>query len=112
MTTVEKFEEALWAEYNTGIDDPEDWENDWCDVVWSIPEEGWWTPVGLIEVAENHGGGEGSGEVRYIVFKLTNSDLTIQYFRIDGYYLSFEGSSFDGNLKEVKAVVRPVTFFE
>lgn len=58
-------------------------------------------------------GGEGEGENYYLVFEVRNPDGTVQFFRVDGYYASYEGTSWDGAaLREVKAVVRPVTFYE
>lgn len=60
-----------------------------------------------IEVVEDHGGGEGSGEARWVVIKVGT-----QYFKKDGYYASHYGSEFDGDLKEVRKIERMVTFYE
>lgn len=60
-----------------------------------------------IEVVADHGGGEGSGEERWIVIKVDG-----RLFRKDGYYMSYEGSTFDSELREVSPVVKEVTFYE
>lgn len=60
-----------------------------------------------IEVVEDHGGGEGSGEERWIVVRVGT-----QFFRQEGYYVSHYGSEFDGDFKEVHKTERMVTFYE
>lgn len=60
-----------------------------------------------IKVVADHGGGEGSGEERWIVIEVGG-----RLFRKDGYYASYEGSTFDSDLREVRAVEKPVTFYE
>lgn len=59
--------------------------------------EGRDTPFGRMTLVEDFGGGEGSGEERWIVVKVGDT-----FLRKNGYYASYEGSEFDGELEEVK----------
>ncbi len=52
-------------------------------------------------------GGEGQGDARYVVFKLGE-----QFFRKEGYYTSYDGSTWDGDFFECFPVIREVTFYE
>lgn len=52
-------------------------------------------------------GGQGQGDEIWIVFKVGD-----QLFRKEGYYASHYGSDWDGDLCEVEAVERTVTFYE
>jgi hypothetical protein len=63
-----------------------------------------------LDVVEDFGG-EGQGETRYIVLSLTDGADT-KYFRKDGYYVSYDGSTWDGEFREVRAIERVVTFYE
>lgn len=69
--------------------------------------------LGLVEVVENFGG-EGQGEHMHLVFKVEHSGEwpSVKYYKVDGYYSSYGGSEWDGNLYEVKPVQRMVTFYE
>ena len=65
-----------------------------------------------IEKVEFDTGGEGHGEDIYMVVKTTDIDGVEQYWRKDGYYVSYDGSNWDGDFREVKPVERVVTFYE
>jgi len=65
-----------------------------------------------IEKAEFDTGGEGHGEDIYMVFKTTDADGNVQYWRKDGYYASYDGSNWDGDFREVRPVERVVTYYE
>jgi hypothetical protein len=52
-------------------------------------------------------GGEGSGEDVYVVFKAGT-----QFFCKSGYYASYDGSNWDGDVREVRPVTRDAIFFE
>lgn len=58
--------------------------------------------IGQATLLEDHGGGEGSGEERWFVFKVVDKDGE-RIFRRNGAYYSFVGSEFDGPTDEVKA---------
>lgn len=68
--------------------------------------------IGTITGIEDHGGGEGSGEERWFVFKVTDSAGEERVFRRNGYYASFYGSDFDGPTEEVYPVQKTVTVWE
>lgn len=57
------------------------------------------------------GGGEGGGETRFVVFSFAD-DTGTKYFRKDGYYASYDGTTWDGDFREVTAQDRVVTFYE
>lgn len=50
---------------------------------------------------------EGGGETIFAIFKVGD-----QYFRKDGYYLSHDGSYWDGDLFEVHPTQKTVTVYE
>lgn len=56
-------------------------------------------------------GGEGQGDQRYVVFEIISAD-GVQYFRKDGYYSSFEGTTWDGDFAEVRPVEKTITVYE
>ena len=66
---------------------------------------------GQIRQVEQHGG-EGEGDQLYIVISVTDADGDVRLFRRNGWYQSFHGGEYEGPTEEVKAVVRPTTFFE
>lgn len=62
-------------------------------------------------VVENYGGGEGSGETRYLVLQVTSDD-GVQYFRKDGAYYSYDGSNWDyGDFYEVEPTQKTITVY-
>ena len=56
-------------------------------------------------------GGEGQGDIRYAVFCFTDGSGT-KYFRKDGFYASYDGSTWDGEFSEVQPQERVVTVWE
>ncbi len=78
---------------------------------WSWKDNTFLDGIGHVSVEQDHGGGEGDGEERWVVIRVENSEGT-RYFRIDGYYMSYDGSHFDGELREVSVVERLVKFYE
>lgn len=59
--------------------------------------------IGKTEAIDNYGG-EGQGDERWIVFKVGD-----QLFRLNGYYSSYDGSTWDGGVEEVEAYEKTVT---
>jgi hypothetical protein len=49
-----------------------------------------------LTVIDGESGGEGSGESIWVVFRVGS-----QYFRKSGYYASYDGSNWDGDVQEV-----------
>ena len=66
--------------------------------------------IGQARTVEDFGG-KGQGENRWIVFKVTNAEGE-RLFRKSGYYASFYGTDWDGELEEVVAKEKTVTVFE
>lgn len=79
----------------------------WGEFSWGA-REALDTEVGVVRVVDQEGG-EGQGDHAHIVFQVKD---TGQYFRIDGYYSSYEGTDWDGELREVHRVTREVVFYE
>jgi hypothetical protein len=59
---------------------------------------------GTVTLVENHGGGEGDGEERWIVIKVGD-----QFFEYSGYYSSWDGTEWDNELREVEPYTVEVT---
>lgn len=95
------FEEILTESYR---DEQGKYRSKFADHV--IPGLG--TLTGLVV----DGGGEGSGEYCELVFQITAPDGAEQIFRKEGYYASFHGTDWDGDLFEVLPVDRVVRFYE
>lgn len=56
-------------------------------------------------------GGEGQGEEYWVVFSVTDGDVT-RHFRMDGSYASYYGAEFDGDLREVTPQQKTITVWE
>lgn len=67
--------------------------------------------LGLVYCVASYGG-EGQGDEYWFVLRVVSPDGTERYFRMGGYYQSYSGGEYDGELREVKPVVREVTFYE
>lgn len=66
---------------------------------------------GLTYACVSDYGGEGMGETRYVVFSVTDG-VDTRYFRKDGFYASYGGSTWDGEFSEVQPQERVVTVWE
>lgn len=53
------------------------------------------------ECVEVFGGDEGDGEEYWIVFSIKRYDELIGYWKIEGYYASYDGTYLDGDLYKV-----------
>lgn len=76
------------------------------DFLYDLEKNALETTLGTVEMVENVGG-PGEGETRYFVVSLTNSSdgEVNNYFRVDGYYASWDGDSWEGaEFYEVEAV--------
>jgi len=63
---------------------------------------------GKVKLEEDHGGGEGDGEERFVVFSVNG-----QYFEVVGYYASWDGTTWDDlTIYEVEPVQVQVTKFK
>lgn len=66
--------------------------------------------LGYVKLVDEYGG-EGQGDEYWVVFSVSDGGVT-RLFRMDGYYASYYGSEFDGDLKEVQARQKTVTVYE
>jgi hypothetical protein len=91
---------------------PPDWI--WHEYHWGHSDEFVVPGIdGTVAVVESEGGGEGSGEHMHIVFRVSTTDGEEFYFKIDGYYASFDGASWDGSeLYEVTPRQKTITVYE
>lgn len=96
-------------EYNMPDFDEEDSDNSWDEFA-EIEEVN--VNGVVVEIADQTGGGEGDGEHMHIVFSFTFPDGTVEYWRKDGYHVSFDGNYWDGDFYKVTPVQRVVTFYE
>jgi hypothetical protein len=89
------------------------WERsgDWDHIKEESEGDGFYLPeLGRVSLVTDFGG-EGQGDGYWFVVKIVDGDVE-RLFRKDGYWQSYEGGEYDGDLREVKAVVKPVTFYE
>jgi hypothetical protein len=74
-------------------------------VPWTFKWNGKELPVSVVE---NNGGTEGGGEAAHMIYKVCD-----RLFRLDGSYYSYDGTTWDDDsFREVKPVVKEVTFYE
>lgn len=66
------------------------------------------TPFGKVETVDQYGG-EGEGEIWYIVYHFVDHDV---YIRIDGFYMSHNGTDFDDHWYEVFPFQKTITVYE
>ena len=66
--------------------------------------------LGTVTVVETFGG-EGQGDRVHIVFRVSG-DEGVQHYKIDGYYSSYSGTEWDGQLYEVTPQQRTITIYE
>lgn len=112
------FNDLLVKAYNKYLDEAGCGDDHFDSMTQEVIAEGAYSLAGFeldgytIDVAADVGGGEGDGEERYIVYSVTDGTKT-RYFRYDGYYASWDGSTFE-NLepRKVKAKKKVVVVFE
>lgn len=68
--------------------------------------------LGTVEIVKADTGGDGHGEHCEMVFQVSSVYFETRYFVKEGYYASYDGTSWDGDLYEAWPVVREVTFYE
>jgi|SRR5688500_4330419 len=99
-----EYVESNWN--NEDVEGPGSWHGiKWGDgVPCEIPG------LGTLAYVESYGG-EGKGDEYWVVFSITNQDVT-RHFRMDGWYASYSGAEFDGDLKEVSPKQKVITVWE
>lgn len=88
--TVKELQEAIEETYKQVSDN-----NVWTDFKWEEINELDVPNFGKVEFEDSFGG-EGQGDDYWVVVKLDD-----RYFRVDGYYSSWDGGELDGELEEV-----------
>jgi len=108
----EQVEEKIEAFY-----EEKDGEFSWHEFEWELESNKSVVIPGLGKVGyvEQHGG-EGEGDQYWLVFSVVmESDLDkgmVRYFKKPGWYASYDGGHYDGELFEVTPQERVVTFYE
>ncbi|GAA3473849.1 hypothetical protein [Nonomuraea roseola] len=67
--------------------------------------------LGNVATVQTEGGGEGEGEHTHVVIKVTQGDVT-RYFKKTGYYSSYGGTTWDGEIRSVWPTTKTVTVYE
>lgn len=67
--------------------------------------------LGVVTVVENVGG-EDQGSHAHLVFRVLPEDGPVRYFRVNGYYSSYDGTEWDGDLYEVFPRIKSITVYE
>lgn len=105
MLTAEKIDDVLsnfgegwWSGYNRLMDELGDGEQH------EIPK------VGKVRLVDSFGG-EGQGDEYWMVIEVEMADSSIRLFKKPGYYQSFDGGHYDGDLFEVRAKVVERTIY-
>ena len=115
--TVEKalllLHEVYYGEGYGENHDPDEYDSElWRKLSWTLGRKGQNIREYTITCVEDFGG-EGQGDTRFVVFAIVdNENQTTQYFRKDGHYVSYDGSTWDGEFREVQAKEKMVTFYE
>lgn len=64
---------------------------------------------GVAQYLDGETGGEGSAEYIWQVWQVTDGEGNVQFFKKEGYYMSYDGSNWDGELFEVEPYEKTVT---
>lgn len=97
-----------WRTGEFCVAEVEGWHSFWGEEVTELDVE----DFGHIEVVETTGG-EGQGDHAHIVFKLTDVDGNESFYKVDGYYSSYDGVDWDGSdLYSVTPREKTITVYE
>lgn len=101
-----------WGEFSEYIDVQKSRWNDETKKREPLPEDEIeyveFPGIGRIEMVESFGG-EGEGDQYWFVFKITDADGNVRFFRRNGWYASFNGGYYDGPTEEVKPAEKTIT---
>lgn len=104
MSDIKKIDEYV-SGINPDIDeDPENaFDGGWDEFTWEA-RNGMEVPgVGTVTIIERFGG-EGQGDEAWVVFEVNG-----RMYKKEGYYASFHGTDWDGDLYEVEQYEKTVT---
>ena len=68
--------------------------------------------LGTVSAVDSFGGGEGSGEYTWFVLRITPEDGEPFLVRKEGYYASYDGTTWDGAFEFVEPREKTITFYE
>jgi hypothetical protein len=74
---------------------------EWAEKVSSVPEVTEVPELGKVTIVDAATGGEGAAEHIYMVFKVEFDDGSVKHYEKTGYYMSYEGSDWDGGFYRV-----------
>lgn len=107
-TRLEEFFEEV--QQTSDADDQVPGLTSWYDIKWcdGVPCE---VPgLGTLAYVDDYGG-EGQGDDYWVVFSLTQGDVT-RHFKKPGWYQSYAGGELDGDLMDVTPVQKVITVWE
>lgn len=107
---TDNYASETWEEVEEDFNPESEYPRIWDELAWAFDKPKAIEGLGEVLVVENHGG-EGQGDERWVVFKVTNDEGEF-YYRKDGYYASYDGSTWDGSFGQVQKTERLVTFYE
>ncbi len=84
--------------------------NEWSWGDWFDASEENVTGLGTVKVVETFGG-EGLGDSAHMVFEVVAGEHQ-GFYRLNGYYSSYQGFDWDGRLHKVEAVQKTITVYE
>lgn len=67
--------------------------------------------LGNVATVDTEGGYEGGPEHTHVVIRVTQGDV-VRYFKKTGYYSSYGGSDWDGDIHAVQPTTKTVTVYE
>ncbi|GAA0955503.1 hypothetical protein [Nonomuraea longicatena] len=68
--------------------------------------------LGMVATVQTEGGGGEDGDGwTHVVIRVTQGDVT-RYFKKTGYYSSYGGSDWDGEIRRVRPTTKTVTVYE
>jgi hypothetical protein len=98
--------ESEWSSPKDRVEDSEVWD-EWDDYQTQQIEG-----LGAVTVLDSVGGSEGGGEYAHKIVRVSNSQGDHRFFQKPGWYQSYDGAHWDGDLFEVAPVQRTVTVWE
>lgn len=103
MSDLEKIQTFIEGDYDAEGEWLEGYDGGWSEFSWAGRDGVEIPGLGLAKIVENFGG-EGQGDDRWVVFEVNG-----RLYEKDGYYASYDGTTWDGDLYEVKPVEVTVT---
>lgn len=68
--------------------------------------------LGTVQVVDSVGGYEDDGAYVHLVLKVTSDEGNVRWFKKEGYYASYDGTSWDGDFSEVHPREKTIVVYE